>query len=321
MITTEKAFVNTESIPKFGVLLSHFEGDSFIQEQINSIFNQEAVDVKLFIRDDGSSSRSFESLEKFCESHARKKDICLSRGQNLGVIDSFLFLLREVDFDAEFFALSDQDDVWHPRKLVSAYYSMKSIDSPLLYFSAQNIVDEKGAFLRTSRPITELRRINAVFENIVVGCTAVMNKPLHSLVAKAQKPNNATMHDAWLYLVASFCGRVYYDPTPFIDYRQHGKNLVGDRSSIFKEVISRLFRQVKVDAGKRKSSFLQQTVEFYENFRGAIHVDSLAMIEAYVAGKGSMKERCRFLLVYGCSSDRGFWIWLINAARYLLLAR
>ena len=321
MSINEQAFVKSESIPKFGVLLSYFEGDSFIQEQIDSIFNQEAVDVKLFIRDDGSSSRSFERLEKLCESHPRKKDIFLSRGQNLGVIDSFLLLLRDVDSNAEYFALSDQDDVWHPRKLVSAYCFMKSTDSPLLYFSAQNIVDEKGAFLRTSRPITEHRRINAFFENIVVGCTAVMNKPLHSLVTKAQKPNNATMHDAWLYLVASFCGRVCYDPTPSIDYRQHGKNLVGDRNSIFKEVISRLVRQVKVDDGKKKSSFLLQSVEFYEHFRGAIHIDSLAMIEAYVAGKGNVKDRFRFLLLYGCSSDRGFWIWLINATRYLLLAR
>lgn len=46
------------------VLMSTYNGEKYIKEQITSILNQENVNILLMIRDDGSSNKTMEVLEK-----------------------------------------------------------------------------------------------------------------------------------------------------------------------------------------------------------------------------------------------------------------
>ena len=96
--------------PKVKVLLSYYNGDNYIKEQIDSILKQEDVDVSLVIRNDGSS-RNIESLL----SEYNDERIQYIYGDNLGYKKSFLQTLKLVG-KADYYAFADQDDVWLPQK-------------------------------------------------------------------------------------------------------------------------------------------------------------------------------------------------------------
>ena len=88
---------------KVAVLLSHYDGDNFVKEQIDSILNQKLssnISLNLFVRDDGSPNSNLSILKKYDRLHKIK----LIEGENVGVRQSFYKLMEEVqDFDYYFF--------------------------------------------------------------------------------------------------------------------------------------------------------------------------------------------------------------------------
>ena len=108
-------------LPSILVILSTYNGEKYISKQIDSIFAQKGVDVTCYIRDDGSSDgtvRCIENLQK------RYPKLLLEKGQNEGWRKSFMDALYACG-DADFYAFSDQDDIWFENKLERAvqYFS------------------------------------------------------------------------------------------------------------------------------------------------------------------------------------------------------
>ena len=141
----------------------------------------------------------------------------------------------------------------------------KSSDNlPLLYCCRPKIVDENLVPLvsEIKRPPMRPSFNNALIENIVTGCTIVMDKKLRDMV-KAEPPRYTVRHDWWFYIIASSFGKVYYDETPYICYRQHGGNEVGTNVSRVKEFKDR----VKRFKGNRRNISNQMTefLRIYEN--------------------------------------------------------
>lgn len=104
--------MNTKSVQ---VVMSTYNGEKYLKEQIDSILSQEGVDVRLYIRDDGSSDRTTDILASYQE----HKNVKIEKGNNLGFAKSFLTALDECD-EADYYAFSDQDDVWEKDKLSTA---------------------------------------------------------------------------------------------------------------------------------------------------------------------------------------------------------
>ncbi|CYV61635.1 polysaccharide biosynthesis protein/ rhamnosyl transferase [Streptococcus suis] len=95
---------------KVNILMSTYNGQQFLAEQIRSIQEQTYTDWTLFIRDDGSSDRTRELIKDFVEQDQRIHFIDVETDENLGVIKSFH---RLVHYDtADFYFFSDQDDIW-----------------------------------------------------------------------------------------------------------------------------------------------------------------------------------------------------------------
>ena len=140
----------------------------------------------------------------------------------------------------------------------------ESADIPLLYCCRPKLVDENLNPLvsEIKRPPMRPSFNNALIENIVTGCTIVMNRNLRDMV-KAAPPRYTVMHDWWFYIIASSFGRVYYDETPHICYRQHGGNEVGTNVSRSKEFKDR----VKRFKGNRRNISNQMTefLRIFEN--------------------------------------------------------
>lgn len=221
------------------VLLSSYNGEKYIREQIDSILAQENVAVKLLVRDDGSMDKTVEILKAYEEAN---DNIWVLYGENLGVIHSFFTLIEEAE-EAEFTAFADQDDVWLPEKLfraVSALEEQKS-ELPLVYCSAKQLVDEQLNPLSQALHYNNVRPAfgNALVENMCTGCTCVINREMLQLL-KGRTPDFTVMHDFWIYLVGSCFGRVLYDKESYILYRQHSGNELGAASSLLENYKRRI---------------------------------------------------------------------------------
>ncbi|MEY8197768.1 MAG: glycosyltransferase family 2 protein, partial [Colwellia sp.] len=288
---------------KINVLLSHYNGSKFLRQQLQSIFNQNNVEVTLNIRDDGSTdSLSLKELNNLDV----EPSINFSRGKNVGVVSSFFQLLADSDSCCEYFSFCDQDDVWVEGKLNRAVNELSKIESkePAIYFSSVEFVDENLQRLGVSRHPKQLSFNNALVENVAYGCTLVMNKAARNLILK-HVPKNATMHDSWVYLVVSAFGRVIYDPAPSVQYRQHGGNVVGGQSNLFTSQIEKIMPFI-MRLREDKIRLSDQVEEFLGVYGSALGQPKYALANNFVSSKSSFLKRIKFVLSGECR--REYWL-------------
>lgn len=229
--------------PAIIVLLPVYDGERFLAEQLDSILEQEAVDVRIICRDDCSRDGSAAILDRYVEAHPDRLEH-VPGDCNLGASASFAWLMQRV-LDRgllegpamPYIAFADQDDRWQSRRLARCVAAMHELERdtganrPLLVHSDLRVVDDCGEEIAPSMAAYQglqprRQRLAAqVLSNSVTGCTALINKAM--LEWALPIPEAAIMHDWWLSLVASaFGGRCYLEE-PLVDYRQHGSNAIG----------------------------------------------------------------------------------------------
>ena len=99
--------------PRVQVFLSSYNGEKYIEEQIDSVLQQKGVEVRILVRDDGSNDKTVDILEMLY----KKGKINFYKGENIGYAKSFLNLLTH-DNKADYYAFCDQDDFWLSNKLI-----------------------------------------------------------------------------------------------------------------------------------------------------------------------------------------------------------
>ena len=298
---------------KIQVLMSTYNGAVYLREQLDSILKQDCeehgiAELAVLIRDDGSRDGTQKILEEYHKNNPDK--ICWIQGENCGVIESFFTLLKEADHSADYYAFSDQDDYWMPDKVRVAICELERLEGsgmPGLYCCRPRLTDANLQELPggIKRPPVQPSFGNALIENVVTGCTMVINPSLRELVIP-ELPGFTSMHDRWLYLVASCFGEVIYDETPHILYRQHGGNVVGTKSNRFAEFWERIgrFRGRRHDISRQTEEFLRVFGDLSkENLRKfqfeSRAVQNLQLAEKLVAARHSFLKRAS-LVRSGC---------------------
>lgn len=240
-----------EEQDKVQILLSAYNGEKYLREQIDSLLNQTYPNLEILIRDDGSTDRTGELLKEYEEQYA---NIRVFSEENIGLVGSF-FRLLELS-DADYVGFCDQDDVWMERKVERAVHALDGIEEPAMYCGNKMLVNSNLEEIGTSdadniRPGFG----NAVIENIATGCTILLNRKLAELI-RQQIPEHAVLHDWWCYLLAAYHGRVIYDKTPYIYYRQHENNQVGGSAGFAEETAAKR-KYLKKSRGKLKAQLLE----------------------------------------------------------------
>lgn len=210
------------------VLMSTYNGEAYLNEQIDSILSQSFADFTLYIRDDGSQDGTVALIQKY-----KDPRIVFLPGKNLGPAQSFFALLRQAR-DADYFFFSDQDDIWYPNKMdrmlsVIGQYG----DTPTMVFSDFAMIDAEGAM--TAPSYAEFASLQVVPGQIPLnkliaqpyafGCASVINRSLARLVL--QPPEGIEMHDCWISLTAAAVGELIYLPEQTISHRFHDRNATG----------------------------------------------------------------------------------------------
>lgn len=247
------AGINTED-RKVAIILCSLNGAAYIRDQLESIKNQTHKNWDLWVFDDGSTDETIKIVQDFDEKLKANK-LFYSLGPNKGFAQNFVQGILEACEGYDFISLSDQDDIWHAKKLERAIEMLCQYDlsKPVLYGSRTKLVDAQGSDIGLSKFYGNPPSLaNALVQNIAGGNTMVFNKQVVQLLSNIPKDAYIASHDWLIYqLVMLADGHFYYDQSAYIDYRQHESNLVGSNMAAIGK-IKRLFTFL---SGKKKSDY------------------------------------------------------------------
>ncbi len=273
-------------LDRIAVLMSTYNGASYIREQLDSILAQKDVEVTLYVRDDGSSDQTVEIVKEYM---TKAEVHLIVDGENLRPGASFMRLLHYVVKKQpafEYYAFADQDDIWLEDKLHAAIEMLKTTNKPAIYASNQYIFrDGKNEGLRfTETP--DLSLMGHININELYGCTMAMNRELAEAAANVKCPPKEYLdlrcHDSWVFLIACVIGKVFYDKNSYILYRIHSSNSVGIKKL---SIIGRLKRMLKGTVKRIRSQAAKMLVEAFPQMT-VPEKENLEKIAYYQKGLG-----------------------------------
>lgn len=222
--------------PRFLVLLAAYNGMKWIEEQINSILNQDDVDVDIVVSIDKSTDGTELWIDELTKREARISALPHERKFG-GAALNFFRLLSDVKFnDYDYVALSDQDDIWLPGKLHRAHVVMCASESD--GYSSDVIAfwpDGREKMVIKSQPQVDY---DYLFEAAGPGCTYVLKMSLANafkahIQSRTYLVQGIALHDWYLYAFSrSRSYRWIIDSVPGIRYRQHSNNQFGANSGV-----------------------------------------------------------------------------------------
>lgn len=225
---------------KVEILMTTYNGEKYVREQIDSILSQSFEDFHITISDDYSPDSTYSILKSYEEKLPEKIKVIRPPHRFGNARDHFFYLLKAIDADYYFF--SDQDDVWLKDKVSLFMNAFKEAESsygkyfPLLVFSDQTPTDSQLNPLAES--LMEYQKQNPnirsykelIFQNVVTGGAMALNKKLRDVSLLCTDTPKTLMHDHWIAIVAALFGKCIYLNKSTSFYRQHGRNEVGAKN-------------------------------------------------------------------------------------------
>lgn len=231
--------------PKIAILLGTYNGAKYLAEQLDSFERQSHTHWQVWASDDGSTDTTLEILRHYRDKWGAERMVILE-GPRAGSTANFMSLAYNPAISADYYAFSDQDDIWEHDKLERALHWLNSLPPAklALYCSRTRLVDEHNNEIGFSQLFQRAPGLaNALMQNIAGGNTMVFNKAMRSILGETAP--KVVIHDWWVYLATAACGgEIKYDPYPSLRYRQHAGNLIGMNIGVFARVrrIGKLFK-------------------------------------------------------------------------------
>ncbi len=274
------------------VLMSTHNGSTFLEQQVHSILEQDHEDLRLIVRDDGSTDITTDILQSF----SADPRVQLIMGTRLGLPTAYLELIRIAPDDGDVYFFSDQDDIWHRDKISIAARHLSELPEtrPALYCSRLNLVAHDLQPIGMSPDWIQPPSFgNALVENICTGCTAAFNTAALDLLRMTAATDGIIHHDWWLYLVVSAFGAIAFDRTPHIDYRLHLGNQVGVPRNPLENHRRRI---ASAGPSRRFAILLGQAQAFAHTYRDRMLPDRRDTLDRFLGLASSRKAALQLIL-------------------------
>jgi hypothetical protein len=303
--------------PDVEVLLATYNGERFVGEQIDSILAQDYPTLQILASDDGSSDRTLEILREYAEQFPSKIRLMEKQRPTGSAKANYLRLMKEAT--AGYICFADQDDVWLPNKVSGSMREIEKLEAqhgpsrPLLVFTDLRVVDDRLKTINPSmwrqldidpRSVHRLKQL--IGRSVVTGCTATINRPMLELAR--QMPEEATMHDRWIGLLAATLGAAAIVPEQTVLYRQHDSNVVGALTPDG-SVAGIAYRAVHRDGRRAERLRSERQAEALLKLHSSIMPEqSVVLLRAYLrSGRSkSALQRVATALQYGFSRGNLF---------------
>lgn len=201
--------------PLISIILCTYNGEEFLEEQLQSILNQTYPNLEIFISDDASTDGTLKILEKY----SSQKNIILNVNRlNIGFIKNFE--LAAVSSKGDYIAFADQDDIWLADKIEKLY---NAIGEHSLVYSDSTLIDAKGNYLHKN--LSDKAKMQNIYNskgfaflNAVSGHTMMAKRALFTYAMPLPMGH---YHDWWMAVQASNLNGVVYLNEKLTQYRQH----------------------------------------------------------------------------------------------------
>lgn len=269
---------------KVAILMSTYNGEKYIKEQIESLLSQTYRNIEIYIRDDGSKDNTIKIIKNYKE---KNNNIILKEGKNIGFINSFFELLSLCN-DADYYAYCDQDDIWMEDKIERAVKFLGKTDEnkPALYFSNSDYYDSDMNFLATAEKNKIYNFRNSLVECVTQGMTMVINNKTRQTIIE-NRPETCLFHDWWTYMICSGFGQIVYDDKSLVKYRRHNKSVTVEGKSKIELFIWRIKKFLIGDSLKDIKKQLQEYKNF---FAKELKEDDRKLLELFT------KEKYNFIV-------------------------
>lgn len=272
------------------ILLACYNGERYLREQLDSFLALDNVqDCAVLIRDDGSTDATGTILKEYRDQYGFQVEF----GKHLGTNASYQWLLENSDQSCDFFAFSDQDDVWLPQKISHAVAELTcfSQEKPLLFASRSQITDKALHPIGYScDPIRGVSFYNAMVQNVLPGHTQVFNARLRDDLCR-HGMLKAHVVDWWVYLAASARGQIVFSRDCNVLHRQHGDNAVGYRIG----ALAGIRRKLEYIQEGKGNAISRQLQAFSEEYGGELPEEYRRELASYLNGLGSFAKRLAYL--------------------------
>lgn len=263
---------------KVAVLISSYNGEKYLKEQLDSILRQTYQNIEIVIRDDGSKDETAEIIKLYQKEH---DNIILQEGENLGFLKSF-FKLLEFE-NADYFAFCDQDDIWLENKIELAVQALNQADDskPNMVFGNSDYYDETMHLIGKGEQHKTFSFKNSLYECVAQGMTMTINNEARKTIL-ANIPEKCLFHDWWTYMICSGMGNVLYSDETIVKYRRLPKNATAEGQSIFKIFAWRIKNLLTGDGMK---NIRAQQLEYKHRFYDKISNENQKILDIFVQEK------------------------------------
>ncbi|MDD3747417.1 MAG: glycosyltransferase [Anaerostipes sp.] len=281
---------------KIAVLMSTYNGEKYIEEQIDSILNQKCnCEIDLIIRDDGSKDNTKQIIKKYVAANKIKA----YSGGNMGAGYGFISMIRD-NPGYDYYAFSDQDDFWYEKKLQKGIDKIKAIDNYALYCSNAEMCDSSLNFLgRNVHKKMTLFNKERVFLGLACaqGCTCIFNKQLAEIIQKSPMPKDIVLHDSYITCLCFALGGYFFaDEWPSMRYRMHGNNIGGLITKSQSNVCLMLKKRFEYIKNSPQHSIIEQNIYILNNYSKNIDNISKKLIYEIIQSKKKIRFRLKYCI-------------------------
>jgi glycosyltransferase involved in cell wall biosynthesis len=214
----------------FSVALGTYNGEKYLQEQLDSIATQTHLPAELVVGDDGSTDKTMEILERFAASAPFPVHI-VQNTENLGYGENFLQIASRCASD--WIAFCDQDDIWMENKLAKvARIIDKNKDVGVVVHELTAVDEDLHPFSTYAMRIRFSRKVGVTkgYYRVYLGLAIVFNRSLMNIVDWQKRPIHPAIgtkwtHDGWLSVLSYAVTQRYLTTEPLGLYRRHGGNV------------------------------------------------------------------------------------------------
>ena len=223
------------------VLLCTYNGEKYINKQLESLEAQKLKPDLIYIYDWGSTDGTVEHINEF-RSNTSLTCKLVQKENPIGVAAGFKFAIKDIlecNDSFDYIAMCDQDDIWLPEKLSEYRDSLELQPHTDIVFSDVSLIDGSGLVTLKSRNKSSMYFTNELFDfddgvifaNPVVGMTMLVSRRLCDVYSNIEF-DDEIMHDWAIVMLCRILGfeSIYIDK-PLVLYRQHANNVLGNKSN------------------------------------------------------------------------------------------
>lgn len=270
--------MKTNQLPKVAVLLAAYNGEKYIQEQIESIVNQVDVDIYIYISIDASTDRTLEICQQLQKIYNNIFIINEGKERFGSAGKNFYYLIKNVDFEEfDFIALSDQDDIWKPSKIIRGIQILEKEQASGYSSDVECFWDDENRKNKIIKKSYPQKKYDYYFEPAGPGCTYILTKDFAFILQRelCNLKNPPLHHDWYIYAFARKHNfKWHIDNQPNIYYRQHNQNQVGANQGL-KQNIKRI---KKIKSGE----FTKEHIEILKSINCSTNVKKSILMNPFI---------------------------------------